>query len=290
MTAGIRKIYGKRASEGYRNIVGRQIEQAILHPHVITFGALNEGETVGICSGLVQDCKGSIALLHVLKEFEEKGVESVLIEKMIEEVSDLNVEGIVYENIPFFNARLKSVFTQHQFFHLPRVLMNGPLTDTKAEPYQSRPIPNTHYESAASILIDSYMGHRDRILHQEIRSTSAAVKLISNVNAGMYGACVSDYVRWIFDEDEPVGIILGCETVDGVGFILQVAVKRSVQGKGFGRIMIQEMKDIFLGKGLDTISLGVTEGNPAQKLYQKCGLEPVKHIDSFAWWKHPVEI
>ena len=205
MALGINKIYGNRASNGYRKIIDTQIEQAILHPQVITLSAENDGKTVGICCGIIQDGKGSIVLLHVLTEFEQKGIEALLIKKMIEELAYFSLDGIIYENIPLFDAKLKDIFAQHDFSHLPRILMNGPLIQSslKLENHKSIPIQDFQFEKAASILIDSYREHPDRILHQEIRSKPAAVKLINNVQAGMYGTCISDYIRWIFDGQEP---------------------------------------------------------------------------------------
>jgi ribosomal protein S18 acetylase RimI-like enzyme/N-acetylglutamate synthase-like GNAT family acetyltransferase len=290
MAQGIRTIYGNRAATAYRNTIDIQIEHAIHHPQVLTYSAENDGKTVGICGGIIQDGKCTIVLLHVLAEFERRGVEAPLLEKLIKECHQMNLGGIIYENIPLFDADVNTTFAAQGFSHLPRVLMNGPLTETKGKPYESVPIQAFQFEIAASILIDSYSGHPDRILHQEIRSVPAAVKLMTNVNAGLFGACDAEYIRWIFDGQEPAGIILGCESVEGVGFILQVAVKKTFQGKGLGKVMIEEMKDIFSGKGLDMISLGVTQGNPAQDLYKKCGMEPVKHLDSFAWWSHPIDI
>jgi len=290
MALGIENLYGPRASKAYRKTIDNQITHAIQHPQVITLTYNEKQKTAAICSGIVQDRKASIVLLHLLAEYQGQGIEARLLNKMIEKLSEFDLDGIIYENLPLFDAEVKETFAKHGFSHLPRALMNGPLRGGKPKPYASISMIRDQFTTAASILVDSYTGHQDRILHQEIRTEAAAVKLITNIHAGMYGACDPAYLRFVKDNGEPVGIILGCETVEGVGFILQVAVKRSAQGNGFGKIMMEEMKDIFSAKGLDIISLGVTEGNPAQKLYSSCGMETVKHIDSFARWNHPVEI
>jgi GNAT superfamily N-acetyltransferase len=73
------------------------------------------------------------------------------------------------------------------------------------------------------------------------------------------------------------------EAEHGYGFVgedvpeLSIAVIASRRGKGIGRRLLVGLVEASVVQGLQALSLGVNDDNPARRLYESVGFEPVEH-------------
>lgn len=76
------------------------------------------------------------------------------------------------------------------------------------------------------------------------------------------------------DGDSTLGFALGRMVVREAELLL-LAVKRSSQGAGVGRSLLQHFVDIAVARGAQRLYLEVRDGNPAIKLYRSAGFSEV---------------
>ena len=76
------------------------------------------------------------------------------------------------------------------------------------------------------------------------------------------------------DGDSALGFALGRVVVREAELLL-LAVKRSSQGAGVGRRLLQRFVEIAAAKGAQRFYLEVRDGNPAIKLYRSAGFSEV---------------
>ena len=89
----------------------------------------------------------------------------------------------------------------------------------------------------------------------------------------------------VLDDGFPVGAAwyrLFTEDAPGYAFVdeetpeLAIAVVPSRRGRGFGEQLLEALLARARAEGHRTLSLGVEEGNPAIRLYERFGFEPVR--------------
>jgi ribosomal protein S18 acetylase RimI-like enzyme len=95
----------------------------------------------------------------------------------------------------------------------------------------------------------------------------------------------------VAEEDDPVGAAwyrTYTETSHGYGFVgenvpeLSVAVIASRRHEGIGRQLLVELIEASVAQGHPALSLSVNENNPARRLYESVGFQPVAH-HGFTW-------
>ncbi|MEK7147807.1 MAG: GNAT family N-acetyltransferase [Patescibacteria group bacterium] len=60
-------------------------------------------------------------------------------------------------------------------------------------------------------------------------------------------------------------------SLEKFGYVMDLAVLREYQGKGFGKALMLKAEDYVREKGLEWMHLDVTKGNPAHDFYLKSG-------------------
>lgn len=66
-----------------------------------------------------------------------------------------------------------------------------------------------------------------------------------------------------------------CQTVLDEATLFNIAIEPSGQGKGFGKLLLNELMAQLREKGIQTLWLEVRESNPARWLYEKQGFNEV---------------
>ena len=74
--------------------------------------------------------------------------------------------------------------------------------------------------------------------------------------------------------DQVVGFALG-RAVAGEAELLLLAVRRSEQGKGIGRVLLDRFALVATTRGAGRLHLEVRDGNPALHLYRRAGFSQV---------------
>ncbi|MCC6154607.1 MAG: GNAT family N-acetyltransferase, partial [Candidatus Hydrogenedentes bacterium] len=52
-----------------------------------------------------------------------------------------------------------------------------------------------------------------------------------------------------------------------------------------GTQLILELAHCFREAGLERIALGVTNDNPARRLYERLGFRKILPVNAYVWWK-----
>ena len=72
---------------------------------------------------------------------------------------------------------------------------------------------------------------------------------------------------------QPLGFAL-FRTVGGEAELLLLAVDPDHQGRGIGRLLLEEFVERARGAGSSRVHLEVRDGNPAVEMYRRAGFEP----------------
>lgn len=75
-------------------------------------------------------------------------------------------------------------------------------------------------------------------------------------------------------ENQIIGFAI-CQTVLDEATLFNIAIEPSSQGKGFGKLLLNELMAQLRGKGVQTLWLEVRESNSARWLYEKQGFNEV---------------
>jgi len=96
------------------------------------------------------------------------------------------------------------------------------------------------------------------------RGKQVSMQVIDN------NSSVAGYVVW---EDCP-------DT--SVGRVLNIAVRKNLQGRGFGRSLLQHVFDSLTERGIKTTSLEVRESNlAAHRFYERMGMEELGRVPNY---------
>jgi len=94
------------------------------------------------------------------------------------------------------------------------------------------------------------------------------------------------------ENGEIVGFIVGMIYPDGKvvnGHILTIDVSPSHRRKGIGQMLLKEMENIFVQKGVQDCLLEVREDNvPAISLYHKLGYEDIGKLENYYGKAHGI--
>lgn len=94
------------------------------------------------------------------------------------------------------------------------------------------------------------------------------------------------------ENGEIVGFIVGMIYPSGKvvnGHILTIDVSPSHRRKGIGQMLLQEMENIFIQKGVQACLLEVREGNVAAlSLYHKLGYEDIGRLENYYGKAHGI--
>lgn len=91
---------------------------------------------------------------------------------------------------------------------------------------------------------------------------------------GRMGETFDPALWFVAEEDgEPAGVMLGSVS-EGLGWVDTLGVRRPWRGRGLGMALLRHAAEIFRGRGLSRMALGVDAANPtgATRLYERAGM------------------
>jgi len=288
---GLRALYGSAAADEYLASAPGILEASLAMPNVKAFAAVNGlGEAQALLMAVMKPPIAHIVYLHVLAAHRGQGVEGDLLRHALAHLRDEPLEGIISEYLATQPQDLEATYRDFGFTPESRALMLAPLDAPplgKESPPLTEPIASQDWEEAAAILAEAYRGHPGRHLHLEVRDEDQAHAFLQTVARGGYGTFDPAFARLYRSNPDaiPEGMIIGSRAAPGIGFVLHVAVHPAAQGKGIGTHLVRELADAFRDAGYDRIGLGVTDGNPARRLYERLGFEPVRNLTAWYWWR-----
>jgi ribosomal protein S18 acetylase RimI-like enzyme len=283
--AALAGMYGPAAEMAYRHTAEASYSRMIQHPDVRLF-ACDSNETSGLLISFVRDDIAHITLLHVLEGERGKGIEDALLDAAIKDLRDRGMRAVIGEFVRYCPINLEEPMTRLGFSKFDRQLMIADLEDQRLmldTPAETSPCGERD-RLAAGVLVDAYRGHPSRQLHPEAHDEESALTFLEVFRANGFGAMTPSLYRLYVFHDECQGMITGAEAAPDIGFILHVATRRSIHGKGVGSRLIREVAEAFRDAGYRRIALGVTCGNPAERLYERLGFNHLIPVETYAWW------
>jgi len=286
--AGFEGLYGPAARRQYEQVARVAMTKSLKQPGVNALALWAEDEVAGILLSTLRDYVGKIQLVHVLAPYLASDAARLLVEESVRTFQAGGVEGILYETVPFCKIDSRPIFAPLGFTCIPRHLMCAPLAApelTDVGPLQSAACTRQDQPDIARVIVDCYKDHSDRALHHEVRTLPKALEFVEEVVNGTYGRSRPGYVRVIREAGQCVAAVLGCEAAPETGFVIQLVVAPSHQGRGLGTTLLRELASLYRGAGMARIALGVTQSNRARGLYARMGFEVLRDVDAFVWWR-----
>ncbi|ATD54465.1 GNAT family N-acetyltransferase [Clostridium chauvoei] len=93
--------------------------------------------------------------------------------------------------------------------------------------------------------------------------------------------CEGFYGMVAYEEDKPVGVILGNHEYyyNGMQFnIKEFCVDTTIQSKGLGSIVLEEFTSRLKSRGIDEITLLTTKSEKAEGFYKKRGFDSIENM------------
>lgn len=288
VSAGLESLYGEAAADDYRKKAPAAITSSLTHPAVRAWVMSEDGKAQAMLVSAQRDGVGHITFVHVLEPFVRQGLESELAEAAVSELRSCGVTGISAEPVALCALELDGVFASLGFTKVERQLMAASLNLKSLSAtllLESVTADVRDYTRVGEIIVDAYREHAGRDLHAEVRTLAGAESFVRTAADGAYGQTRPGFIRILRRLGRPVAAIVGCEAAPKIGFVLQVVVRPSEQGNGLGTQLILELAHCFREAGLDRIALGVTNDNPARRLYERLGFRKILPVNAYVWWK-----
>jgi len=132
-----------------------------------------------------------------------------------------------------------------------------------------------HYQAAAELIHESYMGHIDARINDQYCSLHGSLRFLHNI-VRFPGCGVFDpEASWVLRNRRNgalIGMLLCSRVADDVAHITQLCVATAHRGQGLGLALLNHCIQHLTRHGFAAITLTVTEANhQAVKLYQDSG-------------------
>lgn len=259
-----------------------------------------QGEVAGYGFFLYEGSKGLLGDLFVRPSFaygpanRESGIARLLLEHVLETLLNTPLlTRIEAQLISFSPEPLQTVFAGRGFAVFPRLFLyrafpaDTPydITPARQSGWEMRPWQN-NFEEMAGLIVDAYRDHVDSRLNNQYADRKGAQRFLQNIVT--FPSCGVFQERFSLRAVEPdsgllVGALLTSEVAPGVAHITQVCVRRSWQGRGVGRWLLQESLRRMEAAKFQGVSLTVTAANTnAVALYRRLGFKTLKEFGAYA--------
>lgn len=282
----LREIYGDRAAAAYARDAPAIWRTNLTHHQTRVFGAYRGRRLVGIALTVARGATSDFPFLHIFETEHSDAIAGALVRAQVGEARNAGARRIVGECVPLVPFSVVGAYRELGFHPIARCLMSAslPLAESTLERYtETTPVSRTQWRQVAACLAAAYATDPMRLLHAEMRTEEAALAFMQRVESGGYGPSATGACRCVAREGEVQGVILGSMAAEGVGFVLQVAVRPLARGRGLGAALLRDAAAAFATRGAHRVLLGVTMSNPAMRLYARAGFVPVRDVDAFVW-------
>ncbi|HYI93038.1 MAG TPA: GNAT family N-acetyltransferase [Bryobacteraceae bacterium] len=258
------------------------------------FALLIGGRVVGYTYYVVEDRKGLIGDLYILREFACSEYEDTLLSAVLEAlvlapgVNRIEAQLMMMRG-PFERTLPLSTYSK---IH-PRLFMLADLADVPvlaegkaAQDFRYRHWSEARQEESAALIAAAYKGHVDATINDQYSSVSGARRFIHNIV--QYPGCGSFFLPASLIADRPdggmAGVILGSLVAGDTGHVTQVCVAPLHKGQGVGYELMRRSLSVFAQNECERVSLTVTAGNTeAIELYQRIGFRATRRFAAYVW-------
>ncbi len=147
------------------------------------------------------------------------------------------------------------------------------------------------YESTAALIHRCYTGHMDSSINDQYRTLHGAQRFLHNIirfpGCGVFDAENS----WVLRDPQTLAVeaALLCSRVRAnINHIPQLCVSPSPRGFGLGQPLLEHCAAQSVSRGLQSLTLTVTEANTAAlHLSQRNGFTPLHRFEAMVWDANP---
>lgn len=188
---------------------------------------------------------------------------------------------------------VRAALLEHGVTIFERQMMTCPLFDWTApadvanDGYQVVPWTDQHQAGVEAMAPLAQAGNIDEIVVPDAQA-DRMVTAIRKIRAGEYpnvGPFLADASRVVLAGDGTVVGYLAAVDMGMLPFISEVAVLPAHRRRGLGRWLVVATMAALQQQGYSMVGLVVTGGNPAQKLYEALGFQPMQVGEMAVWWK-----
>jgi ribosomal protein S18 acetylase RimI-like enzyme len=258
------------------------------------FALVIGGRVIGYTYFVVEERKGLIGDLYVLREFACAEYEDALLSAVLEalvlapEVNRIEAQLMMMRG-PFERPLPLSNYSRVH----PRVFMLADLNDIPqlfegraAGAFRYRQWSETRQEESAALIAAAYKGHVDATINDQYNSVMGARRFIHNIV--QYPGCGSFFLPASVTADRPdggmAGVVLGSLVAGDTGHVTQVCVAPLHKGQGVGYELMRRALGVFAQNQCEYVSLTVTAGNAtAIDLYQRMGFRSTRRFAAYVW-------
>jgi ribosomal protein S18 acetylase RimI-like enzyme len=247
--------------------------------------ALDRGQPCGMAwVDLPHGIYGSV-LLHTLRPEHRTPLARAFIQSGF-------IDGAVVELVQFqpgeefhqvFRAlSMKEHLRQKMALELHRFSRSSPPPDG----VRFHPLGMEHADLTGAISVAAHQQSRDLDGYPDFSTPQRRAALERSLFHGLYGPIIQPASRLLHYQNRPVGICL-MVGLSGwgyprVGWVLDMAVEPSFQGRGFGRALLEESLHGAVKAELPVVGLAVTLTNAAAiHLYEKVGFHVVERFHEY---------
>lgn len=252
------------------------------------------GRVVGYTYYVVEERKGLIGDLYILRQFSCPEYEETLLSAVLEALVMSPGVSRIEAQLMMMHGPFERPLPLADYLKVhPRIFMLADLGDIPrlaegkaAGEYNYRHWTESRLEESAALIAAAYRGHVDATINDQYGSVSGARRFIHNIV--QYPGCGSFHLPASMTAERVdgslAGIILGSLVAADTGHVTQVCVAPDEVGKGIGYELMRRALHVFGQSRCDRISLTVTAGNTAAiDLYQRLGFRATRRFAAYVW-------
>ena len=258
------------------------------------FALLVGGRVVGYSYFVVEDRKGLIGDLYILREFSCPEYEDTLLASVLEAL--VMAPGVcrIEAQLMMMRGPFERALPLNNYARIhPRLFMLADLADASAleespasKNVRIRQWSESREDESAALIAAAYKGHVDATINDQYGSVTGARRFLNNIV--QYPGCGSFFAPASLMADRAegglAGVIFGSLVSADTGHITQVCVAPSMKSKGLGYELLRRSMLVFAQNRCERVSLTVTASNTvAIDLYNRVGFRAMRRFAAYVW-------
>lgn len=154
-------------------------------------------------------------------------------------------------------------------------------------PPQMQLIPwnDKYIEDISQLVFDFSKVRADNEIFPYFQDLPSSQKFSNKVKENAWGTFYPELTFILLNQEKPIGICFITEFDSAFGYIPYFGIHPDYQKMGLGsKLLSNSLLNVFdLKKKWDRVELDVTQGIPAEKLYEKVGFESLREYSMFNW-------
>lgn len=297
--------WSRKLSWDYRtsiDLILHYLDSRVLPGYVAVEGSRVNGYVFCV----YEDAKAVIGDVYAIDSsdgrFAAKDIEIQLLEHLISTLQNSpGTDRIEAQLLLHPSGKLSGVFRAAGFEVFRRNFMELRLEKRKkieAEPLPAglvmRPWTEEDFTPAAHLIASAYAGHLDSRINDQYQNISGSLRFLHNIirfpGCGRFDAAASRVL--VNSQSHQIkGVLLCSQVKDDVGHITQVCVAPEWQGRGLGKILIEDCVAYLRRHKFKSVTLTVTQQNQgAVRLYERLGFVRVHAFDAMLWVRPSVHL